>query len=186
MAPAIRLAAEGFIVDSALHRLARGDARDSSRGSTARHVFFAERRAARRRGRASGSRRWRARCASSPREGPRAFYSGEVADSLVAEMQRGGGHHHQRGPRALPADLARRRSGSTYRGYTLLTMPPASSGGVTMTETLNMLETYDSLADRSAARAYAHLLASAFQRAFIDRNAKLGDPAFVHGAARPS
>jgi gamma-glutamyltranspeptidase/glutathione hydrolase len=57
-------------------------------------------------------------------------------------------------------------------------MPPSSSGGVTITETLNVLETYDTLPAFGSA-AYAHILGSAYQRAFIDRNAKLGDPAFV-------
>jgi len=57
-------------------------------------------------------------------------------------------------------------------------MPPASSGGVTMTETLNILEGFDSLPPFGGA-GWAHLVGSAFQRAFVDRNAKLGDPAFV-------
>jgi gamma-glutamyltranspeptidase len=34
---------------------------------------------------------------------------------------------------------------STYRGYTLYTMPPSSSGGVTVTETLNILEGFPTL-----------------------------------------
>jgi gamma-glutamyltranspeptidase/glutathione hydrolase len=110
-------------------------------------------------------------------QGPRAFYQGDVGDSLVAEMQRGGGI-------ITKADLARYEPvwrtpiRSTYRGYTLLTMPPSSSGGITITETLNILETYDTLPAFGTA-AYAHILGSAYQRAFIDRNAKLGDPAFV-------
>jgi gamma-glutamyltranspeptidase/glutathione hydrolase len=57
-------------------------------------------------------------------------------------------------------------------------MPPSSSGGVTITETLNILEGYDSLPAFGSTR-WAHILGSAYQRAFIDRNAKLADPAFV-------
>jgi gamma-glutamyltranspeptidase/glutathione hydrolase len=57
-------------------------------------------------------------------------------------------------------------------------MPPASSGGVTVGESLNILESVDSVPAFGSA-SELHLLASAFQRAFIDRNAKLGDPAFV-------
>ena len=49
---------------------------------------------------------------------------------------------------------------------------------MTITETLNILETYDTLPPFGSAE-YAHALASAYQRAFIDRNSKLGDPAFV-------
>ncbi|HKW46564.1 MAG TPA: gamma-glutamyltransferase, partial [Gemmatimonadaceae bacterium] len=66
---------------------------------------------------------------------------------------------------------------STYRGYKMFTMPPSSSGGVTITETLNILEGFDSIPVFGSAR-YAHLLGSAYQRAFIDRNSQLADPSF--------
>jgi gamma-glutamyltranspeptidase/glutathione hydrolase len=57
-------------------------------------------------------------------------------------------------------------------------MPPSSSGGITVAETFNILEGFGPLPGFGTA-AYPHLLASAFQRAFIDRNSLLGDPAFV-------
>src|SRR3954465_11170911 len=56
-------------------------------------------------------------------------------------------------------------------------MPPSSSGGVTINETLNILEGYDSLSAFGSAR-YAHLLADAYQRAVLDRNSPVADPAF--------
>jgi gamma-glutamyltranspeptidase/glutathione hydrolase len=56
-------------------------------------------------------------------------------------------------------------------------MPPASSGGTTMIEALNILETYDTLPPFESAE-YKHLLAESFRRAFVDRNTKLCDPAF--------
>jgi gamma-glutamyltranspeptidase/glutathione hydrolase len=58
-------------------------------------------------------------------------------------------------------------------------MAPASSGGITMTETLNILEGFDPFPPFGSTR-WAHLVGSAFQRAFVDRNARLGDPAFVN------
>jgi gamma-glutamyltranspeptidase/glutathione hydrolase len=57
-------------------------------------------------------------------------------------------------------------------------MPPSSSGGITIGETLNILSGFKSLPAFGTA-SYLHILAAAFQRAFIDRNALLGDPAFV-------
>jgi gamma-glutamyltranspeptidase/glutathione hydrolase len=66
----------------------------------------------------------------------------------------------------------------TYRGHTIIAMPPASSGGITMMETLNILETYPTPAPFGSTQ-WAHRLAEAYQRAFLDRNAKIGDPAFV-------
>jgi len=67
---------------------------------------------------------------------------------------------------------------TSYRGYTVLSMPPSSSGGITVGQTLNILEGYDRLPAFGTAE-YFHLAGSAFQRAFIDRNSLLGDPAFV-------
>ena len=81
-------------------------------------------------------------------------------------------------------DLARYRAvwrtpiRTTYRGHTLISMPPSSSGGITVGEALNILEWFPSLPAFGSAE-YFHLVASAFQRAFVDRNSLLGDPAFV-------
>ena len=75
---------------------------------------------------------------------------------------------------------------STYRGYTLFTMPPSSSGGVDdHRDAEHPRRRTDALPPFGSAE-YAHVLGSAYQRAFIDRNAKLADPAFVHGADRSS
>lgn len=175
MAPAIRLAEEGFVVDSGLHRSLGGSSDLIARFAGGR-LFLPEGRAL-----APGARLVQPELARTLRRiaagGADAFYQGDVADTLVAEMRRGGGI-------ITRDDLARYRPiwrepiRSTYRGHTLIAMPPSSSGGVTMTEALNVLETYDPLPAFGSA-AYAHVLASAYQRAFIDRNAKLGDPAFV-------
>jgi gamma-glutamyltranspeptidase/glutathione hydrolase len=67
---------------------------------------------------------------------------------------------------------------STYRGYSLISMPPSSSGGITVTEMLNVLEAYGP-ASAFGTTERVHAVASASQRAFVDRNSKLGDPAFV-------
>jgi gamma-glutamyltranspeptidase/glutathione hydrolase len=109
--------------------------------------------------------------------GPDVFYRGQIADLIVAEMQRGGGL-------ITKEDLARYQAKwrtpiqLSYRGYTIYSMPPPSSGGVTMSELLNILEGYDSL-PRFGTPAYVHLVAEAMRRAFIDRNRYLGDPDFV-------
>ena len=80
---------------------------------------------------------------------------GSSAEYLAsAIMKRGGGI-------ITKEDLARYKPemrqpiASTYRGYHLLTMPPSSSGGVTITETLNILETYDNLPPFGSV-GYAH------------------------------
>jgi len=111
-------------------------------------------------------------------QGPKAFYEGAIADSLVAEEQRGGGIITKEDLRRY-TPIWRTPIRSTYRGYSLITMPPSSSGGVTMSETLNILENFTPLPLPGSAE-YSHLLAESLRRSFTDRNEKLGDPAFVH------
>jgi len=175
MAPAIRLAAEGFIVDSALFSsLSQG--RHRIGGFAGKSVFFPNGAPP-----AIGSRLVQPQLAATLKSiatsGSRAFYRGAIADSIVAEMQRSGGL-------ITKQDLARYQPvwrqpiRSTYRGYTLISMPPSSSGGTTITEMMNILEAYGPTAPFGSAEQI-HALASASQRAFIDRNSKLGDPAFV-------
>jgi gamma-glutamyltranspeptidase / glutathione hydrolase len=175
MQPAIRLAEEGFIVDSVLFASLRGS-RTYLERFDGRTVFYPNGEPLQ-----PGTRFRQPALARTLKliaeQGADAFYRGEVGDSLVAGMKRGGGI-------ITKEDLARYKPeirqpiASTYRGYRLLTMPPSSSGGVTITETLNIMETYESLPAFGSV-GYAHALASAYQRAFIDRNVKLGDPAFV-------
>jgi gamma-glutamyltranspeptidase/glutathione hydrolase len=92
-------------------------------------------------------------------------------------MQRGGGILTREDLKRYRA-LWRTPITSTYRNHTLLSMPPASSGGIVVTEALNIMETWGRVPAWGSA-AYTHALGSSYQRAFIDRNAKLGDPAFV-------
>jgi gamma-glutamyltranspeptidase/glutathione hydrolase len=100
-----------------------------------------------------------------------------VADSLVGEMTRGGGII-TRDDLARYTPVWRTPIRTRFRQYGLLAMPPSSSGGVTMAEALNILA-HDPVLPAYGSTAWFHLVGSAYQRAFIDRNAKLGDPAFV-------
>lgn len=105
------------------------------------------------------------------------FYRGRVADLIVAEMRRGRGL-------VTHADLTgylprwREPLAFQYRGHTILSMPPASSGGLTLALILNILEGFDPLPAFGTARLM-HLSAEAMRRAFVERNADLGDPDFV-------
>jgi hypothetical protein len=108
--------------------------------------------------------------------GPSEFYTGETADLLVAEMRRGRGIITKQ-DLARYRPIARQPLRTTYRGFTVVGMPPVSSGGTTSFEILHMLETRDTLPAFGSA-AYAHLLGEAERRAFVDRNTKLCDPAF--------
>jgi gamma-glutamyltranspeptidase/glutathione hydrolase len=109
--------------------------------------------------------------------GPRVFYEGYLADLIVREMERGGGLISRDDLAAYRA-LWRDPISFAYRGYTIYSMPPSSSGGVTLALILNMLEARDSLPPFGTP-AHVHLVSEVMRRAFADRNHFLGDPAFV-------
>jgi gamma-glutamyltranspeptidase / glutathione hydrolase len=111
-------------------------------------------------------------------KGPNAFYTGWIADSIAAAMARNGGLISKQDLAAYQAKIRAPIRG-TYRGYGLITMPPPSSGGVTMIEMLNMLETFD-LAKLGAMSPQAlHYEIEAMRRGYLDRARYLGDPDFV-------
>jgi len=173
--PAIRLA-DGLVVDTGL-AVSISEARYRVEGFAGKSVFFPAGEAPR-----AGSRFSQPILARTLRliaaEGPSAFYTGSIADSIVAEMKRGGGLI-TREDLAAYRPIWREPVRSSYRGHTLLGMPPSSSGGTTMSEALNILEALGPAAPFGSAER-VHALAASFQRAFIDRNSKLGDPAFAN------
>ena len=175
MQPAIRLAREGFVVDSGLGRSIAGGSARLSKWEGGK--LFAPGGVAVKAGALFKQPDLARTLQAIADGGAKAFYEGWIADSLVAEQKRGGGI-------VTRADLAkytpkwRTPVTTKYREYSLVAMPPSSSGGVTMTEALNVLEQYPKLPPYGST-AYFHVVASAFQRAFIDRNAKLADPDFV-------
>lgn len=115
---------------------------------------------------------------SIARDGARAFYEGWIADSVVAEMERGGGVISRRDLAAYEA-VWREPVRTRYRGREVISMPPPSSGGVTLAELLHIVEGYD-LAEMGWHSTDAiHVAVEAMRRAYGDRNYYLGDPDFV-------
>ena len=175
MAPAIRLAEEGVVVDSALS--ASLSAAGGLIGQFGGKELWLPGGAAPAPGTRVRQPALAATLKSIAAHGAPGFYTGKVADAIVSEMERGGGI-------ITREDLAgykpvwRTPLRTTYRGYTLLTMPPSSSGGITITETLNILETFPETPAFGSSE-WVHRVASAYQLAFIDRNSKLADPDFV-------
>jgi gamma-glutamyltranspeptidase / glutathione hydrolase len=106
------------------------------------------------------------------------FYSGETAELIVAEMERGGGIITRED---LSSYEPAWRDPVTfrYRDHTVISMPPSSSGGVTMAEFANILQGYDLASMPWHGPAMVHLYAEAWKRAYADRNHFLADPDFV-------
>ena len=115
------------------------------------------------------------RIAASGRDG---FYKGRTAELIAAEMRRSGGIMSARD---LADYEARWREPVTfpYRGHRVVSMPPASSGGLTLGLICGILDGVDLGAMGWHAPEAIHLLAGAERHAFARRNALLGDPAFV-------
>ena len=175
IAPSIRLAREGFVVDAQLAERIREQAAElAGRTNFAAHF-----------GPVAAGHRWRQpelartleRIAAQGTDG---FYRGRTADLIVAEMRRGGGL-------VSAADLVGYRAAwreplrFTWRGQEVVTAPPPSSGGIALAQLLGMREAlapaFTGLAHNSA--GYVHLLAEVMKRVFADRAEYLGDPDFV-------
>ncbi|MGE3147842.1 MAG: gamma-glutamyltransferase [Pseudorhodoplanes sp.] len=110
------------------------------------------------------------------RGGERAFYSGPIAEKIVAAVRGAGGLMTIDDLRNYKA-IERAPVSGRYRGDEILSMPPPSSGGIHLIEMLNILEGYRL---RGMAEADSlHLLIEAMKRAYADRAVFLGDPAFV-------
>jgi len=111
-------------------------------------------------------------------QGRDGFYQGVTADLIVQEMEHGGGI-------VTHDDLARYDAVWRdpivfgYRGHTIVSMPPVSSGGATLAEIANILEGYDLGSLPWHAPEAIHLVVEAWKRAYADRNAYLADPDFV-------
>ncbi|MDZ7622693.1 MAG: gamma-glutamyltransferase, partial [Candidatus Competibacteraceae bacterium] len=111
-------------------------------------------------------------------QGPEAFYEGEIARKLVADMEA------QEGLITLD-DLKNYRAvvrvpvRGTYRGYEIVSMPPPSSGGVHLIQLLNMLETWPLTELGHNSAATIHRMAEAMKLVYADRSEYLGDPDFA-------
>jgi gamma-glutamyltranspeptidase/glutathione hydrolase len=111
-------------------------------------------------------------------EGPAGFYEGETADLIAAEMERGGGLITHEDLAAYDA-VWRDPVVFDYRGYEVISMPPPSSGGLTLALIANILEAYDLRELGWHSPRALHVTIEAMRRAFADRNHYLGDPDFV-------
>lgn len=110
--------------------------------------------------------------------GAKAFYTGEIARRIVADMKANGGLITM-DDLAAYKPVERDPLVGTYRGHTVYTAPPASAGGATLLNMLNILEQFDLKATGQGSAASLHLLAETMKLAYADRYRVLGDPAFV-------
>jgi gamma-glutamyltranspeptidase/glutathione hydrolase len=177
MAPAIRLAREGFTIgqgDAGVYQLATAELAKDPIGAK---IFFKDGRPLQ-----QGDKLVQPQLAHSLQlisdRGPQAaFYRGPIGAAIVAASRAGGGilsvadfaHYQVRELRPVECD---------YRGFHLISAPPPSSGGVMICEILQILQGYDLAKMGFHSADEVHFMVEAMRRAFADRR-DLGDPAFV-------
>lgn len=175
MAPAIRLATEGYILSPQEAQVLQA-AKNLAHFPDSRHLFQRDGNYLK-----TGDRFTEpelARTLTRIADDPSTFYTGSMAAELAAAIQKGGGL-------MTTADLAaykvkdRTPLYGKYRGYDIVTAPPPSSGGIVLLEILNILSGYDlgAMGDRTTQQV--HYVTEAFRRAYMDRGDYLGDPDFV-------
>ena len=111
-------------------------------------------------------------------DGPDVFYTGWIADRIAEDMAAHGGIMTKAD---LAAYQAKERAPikGTFLGYEIISMPPSSSGGITLVEMLNMLEALDIQKQERDSVQAIHLITEVMRRAYLDRARYLGDTDFV-------
>jgi len=178
MAPAIRLAEKGFVVTPSFSRSLERNAPRFSRFPSTSAIFLK-----------NGKPYQPGELFLQPdlartlrliaREGPSAFYRGEIARLIVKEMERGGGLITREDLASYKAYIRQPVRGS-YRGYEILSVPPPSSGGVALVQLLNILEGFDLSSMGHNTPESISLMVEAEKLVYADRTEYLGDPGFVH------
>ncbi len=177
IAPAIRLAENGFILNEDLSSQFRGNF-NSFRNYPASLAAFSYDGIPY----ASGDL-WRQpdlakTLKAISEQGRDGFYKGPVADLIVSDMRANDGLISHADLESYEA-VWRSPVHGTYRGYDIWSMPAPSSGGILLVQMLNMLEPY-AIGDLGwGSSETLHLMIEAQRRAYADRAEYLGDPDFV-------
>lgn len=178
MQPAIKLARDGIVVTRGLREsLTQGRVKRLRKWPASSDVFFKSD------DQLYGiGERWRQSdlawsLEQIAEQGPRAFYAGEIAERIVADMVANGGLI-SREDLATYQPLLRQPVRGTYRGHEIVSMPPPSSGGVHLIQMLNVMEGYDVTRSGQNSAATIHYMTEAMKFAYADRSWYLGDPAY--------
>ena len=110
--------------------------------------------------------------------GSNAFYTGEIAQQLVADMEQYGGLISLADLKNYHAEIVEPIS-ATFSNYTVYSMPPPSSGGVILVALLNILHSYPLKEWGLNSARSIHVMTEAMNLVYADRADYMGDPKFV-------
>ncbi len=178
MAPAIRLARDGFVLEQGDIASLKGGAKKLARDKAAAAIFLKPDGKPYEAGETLIQPDLAASLSAVSEKGPDAFYKGAIADAIVKASASSGGvlakaDFEQYAVREL------RPITCNYRGYEIVSSPPPSSGGVIICEILNVLEGYPLSYLGYGSAETVHVMVEAMRHAYVDRNSALGDPDFV-------
>lgn len=177
VAPALELARSGFTVGERLAESLADKASDLRRFSAAHEVFLPDDKPP-----TAGERLVQGDLAASlsliARDGPRAFYEGELAEKMLAGVKNAGGIW-SRDDLVNYAPVFRSPHVIAFPGaehVKIVAMPPPSSGALVLGQTLAFLQAGGTLDMKPSEPARARALVEALRLAFAERNSVLADP----------
>ena len=173
--PAIRLAEEGFVVQSRVAWDWNRNARIAAADADSAKSYLVDGKAP-----VAGARMRHPRLAATLRlvaeKGPAGFYEGAVANDIVTKLRALGGLHTLEDFATARPDYVTPVS-TGYRGYQVFECPP-NGQGLAALMMLNVLSGYDIAGMTDADRI--HTFAEASKQVHLHRNALFGDPTQVH------
>ncbi len=174
MAPAIQLAEKGYVLTDYAVKLINESRNDFQKQPNIAAIFLKNNQA--------GNTLIQTDLANTlkliAKKGANAFYKGSIAQTIVTASQAHGGILTLRDFQNYTVEELTPIK-CQYRDYTIFSAPPPSSGGVTLCETLNILEGYPLNYLGYHSVQSVHFIVEALRHSFADRNNKLGDPNFV-------
>lgn len=176
--PAIALARDGFVIADDMADTLPGIARRLSRWPASAKIFSRPDGTSLREGDTLVQADLAVTLSAIAVQGARGFYQGPIAEKLAAGVRGAGGIMTADDLKSYQPVIRAPVRGS-YRGYDIISMPPPSSGGVVLLETLNILEGFPLPDMKQGAAPSLHVMIEAMKRAYADRARYLGDPDFI-------
>lgn len=183
LAPAIRLAEEGFEVDQQLSESLSSRSLHLKRWPATAQVYFKEDGLPYEEGDLFKQPELAETLKRISEKGRAGFYQGKTAELIAQQMKENGGLVSKLDLRAYQPALRKPVKGR-YRGFEVLSMPPPSSGGVHVVQILNIAEHFPIKKWGPNQTKSVHVLAEAMKLAYADRAWYLGDADFVRVPVR--
>ena len=178
LAPAIELAEQGFVITDRQAQTMLEAKKDLAKFASSKKYFLKKDGSTYKGGEVLVQKDLAHTLKLIQKEGENAFYKGAIADLIVKDMVKNKGIITKQDLENYEVVWRTPILGS-YRGYSIVAMPPPSSGGVHIIEILNTLENTDLGKLGFGSSKSIHIIAEAMRQAYADRSVFLGDPDFV-------